>query len=217
MLIKPIVVGALEVVLKKYLALDVDVSLLLKPLAGKVLAFKIMPLDWVVYLCPSSDNIQVLEHYQGEPDTVLIGSVATLALMSLSPNPMRSIFSGDVKIEGDMDTGRHFQRLFEQLDPDFEEALSHYTGDIIAHKTGQIVRTGYDWWQNTLDTLQLNISEFIQDETRDLPAQPEVDILFRQIDELRSDFDRLHARIERLQQSFKSPESAEYSQQQGTQ
>jgi ubiquinone biosynthesis protein UbiJ len=113
---------------------------------------------------------------------------------------MRSIFSGDIKIEGDMDVGRKFQALFEQLDPDFEEALSNYTGDVIAHKTGQVFRSGHDWGQETLRTLQLNTSEFLQDETRDLPAQPEIDIFFKHVDELRSDADRLDARIVRLKQ-----------------
>jgi len=32
--------------------------------------------------------------------------------MGLSSKPMRSIFSGEVKIEGDMQTGRKFQELF---------------------------------------------------------------------------------------------------------
>lgn len=200
MLLKPLMVSTIEIGLNKYLALDANVSLLLKPLVGKVIAFKIMPLDWVIFLCPTANNIQVLEHYQGQPDTLLASSIGGLAMMGLSTNPMRPVFSGDVSIEGDMDTGRRFQRLFKLLDPDFEEVLSHYTGDIIAHKTGQLIRASHDWGQDTLSTLQLNISEFLQDETRDLPAQAEVDILFRQVDELRSGYDRLHARIARLHQ-----------------
>mgnify|MGYP002525045531 CR=1 FL=1 len=201
MLVKPVLVGALETALNKYLALDADASLFLKPLAGKVVAFKLMPLDWVIYLCPTEDSIQILEHYQGQPDTVLTGSVGALAMMGLSANPMRSIFSGDVKIAGDMETGKRFQRLFEQLDPDFEEVLSNFTGDVIAHKTGQVFRAGHAWGRETLNTLQMNTSEFLQDETHDLPPQPEVDIFFKKVDELRSDFDRLDARIKRLQQS----------------
>ena len=204
MLIKPVLVGALEAALNKYLALDADASVFLKPLAGKIVAFKIMPLDWVVYLCPTEDSIQLLEHYQGEADTILTGSVGALAMMGLSTNPMRSIFSGAVKIEGDMATGKRFQRLFDQLDPDFEEQLSHYTGDVIAHKTGQIFRSGHAWGQATLTTLQLNISEFLQDETRDLPPQPEVDIFFKKVDELRSDFERVAARVNSLQQTLQN-------------
>lgn len=202
MLVKPVIVGAMETALNKYLALDIDANIFLKPLAGKVIAFKMMPFEWMVYLCPTKESIQLLEHYPGEPDTVLTGSVAALAMMGLSDNPMRSIFSGDIKIEGDMEIGRKFQHLFEQLDPDFEESLSHFTGDIIAHKTGQVFRSGHGWGQESLRTLQLNTSEFLQDETRDLPAQPEVDIFFRKVDELRSDFDRLDARIARLEQSL---------------
>jgi ubiquinone biosynthesis protein UbiJ len=39
----------------------------------------------------------------------------------------------------------------------------------------------------------------LTEETRDLPAKPEADIFYRQVDELRMDYDRLAARITRLQ------------------
>jgi len=42
----------------------------------------------------------------------------------------------------------------------------------------------------------------LQEETRDLPAVPEMDIFYRQIDELRTDFDRLQSRIERLENTL---------------
>jgi ubiquinone biosynthesis protein UbiJ len=44
----------------------------------------------------------------------------------------------------------------------------------------------------------------LQEETRDLPAKPEADALFQQIDASRSDFDRLNARIDRLENSLNS-------------
>ena len=43
-----------------------------------------------------------------------------------------------------------------------------------------------------------NRKQFLQEETRNLPAKPEMEIFYRQIDKLRTDFDRLQSRIERL-------------------
>jgi SCP-2 sterol transfer family. len=49
--------------------------------------------------------------------------------MGFSSNPMRSVFSGEIKIEGDMQTGRKFQTLFTKLDFNIEQQLANYTGN----------------------------------------------------------------------------------------
>jgi ubiquinone biosynthesis protein UbiJ len=197
--IKPVLVASLETALNKYLALDSDISHFLAPLSGKVIALNVQPFDQTVYLCPAKDTIQVLDVYPGEPDTQLSGTLFALGLMGLSATPMRSIFSGEVTITGDMQTGRRFQELFSKLDIDLEEQLSHVTGDVLAHQIGRFFRSGKDWSEQTLDTFKLNVTEFLQEESRDLPAKPEIDIFFRQVDELRTDFDRLQSKIERLE------------------
>ncbi|MGZ8164396.1 MAG: ubiquinone biosynthesis accessory factor UbiJ [Methylobacter sp.] len=199
MILKPLLLSALETALNKYLSLDEDSGFFLAPLAGKVIAVTIQPFDETVYLCPTPESIQLLDNIPDQPDTHLIGSVFALGLMGLSSKPMRSIFSGEVKIEGDMTTGRRFQELFAKLDIDLEEKLSHYTGDIIAHQIGQFFRAGQNWAKDSIETFRLNTSEFLQEETRDLPAGPEMDIFYRQVDELRTRFDRLQSRIERLE------------------
>ena len=199
MTIKPLLIGALEATLKQYLALDQDSGYFLTPLAGKVIAVTILPFNETVYLCPTTESIQCLDQFPEPADTRLTGSIWALGLMGLSSTPMRSVFSGEVKIEGDMHTGRKFQELFAKLDIDLEEKLSHYTGDIIAHQVARFFRAGQSWSKESLETFRLNAAEFLQDETRDLPSAPEADIYYAQVDELRTDFDRLQSRIERLE------------------
>jgi len=198
MTIKPLLIGALEATLNQYLALDQDSSYFLTPLAGKVIAVTVQPFDETIYLCPTPDSIQCLDQFPDQPDTRLTGSIWALGLMGLSSTPMRSVFSGEVKIEGDMQTGRKFQELFAKLDIDPEEKLSQFTGDIIAHKVANFFRAGQNWSKESLETFRLNAKEFLQEETRDLPSAPEVDIYYAQVDELRTDFDRLQNRVERL-------------------
>lgn len=199
MLIKPILAAALEAALNRYLSLDPDASVFLKPLAGKVIAVTVTPFAWTLYLCPNPEGIQILEYYAGQPDTTLSGSLFALGLMGVSDNPMQNIFAGHVHIAGDVHTGRAFQKLFEKLDIDLEEQLSHVTGDVIAHQIGRLARGGQRWGQTLLQNLRLDVAEFLHDESRDLPPAPELEIFFRQIDVLRSDYDRLQARIERLE------------------
>ncbi|MGZ5049972.1 MAG: ubiquinone biosynthesis accessory factor UbiJ [Methylobacter sp.] len=198
MAIKPLLLAAFEAALNRYLSLDQDSAYFLEPLAGKVIAVTVQPFDDTIYLCPTADSIQCLDYYPDQPDTRLIGSLSALGLMGLSATPMRSVFSGEVKIEGDMQTGRKFQELFAKLDIDLEEKLSQFTGDIVAHKVANLFRAKQNWNQETLETFKLNAKEFLQEETRDLPSAPEVEIHYAQVDELRTDYDRLESRVERL-------------------
>lgn len=200
MIIKPLLTltSTMEAALNQFLSLDQDANLFIEPLAGKVIAIKILPFNETVYVCPTVDKIQLLENYSPEADATISGTLSALGLMGLSSTPMRSIFSGEVTIEGDTQVAHKFQQIFAKLDIDLEEKLSKFTGDIFAHKLGNIFRSGQNWTAESIETFRLNSKEFLQEETRNLPAGPEADIFYHQVDEIRSDFDRLCARIEQL-------------------
>ena len=190
--------SVLENALNQYLSLDEDVGIFLKPLAGKIIAVHVVIFDWTFFLCPTTESIQILDHCEQPPDTTITGSVLSLGLMGLSDTPTHSFFSGEVTIEGDTKTGKKFQDLFDKLDIDLEEKVSQYTGDIIAHKLGRFFEAGRNWLSDSTETFSMNLSEFLQDETHNLPAQPEMDIFYRNVDKIRADYDRLQARVERL-------------------
>jgi ubiquinone biosynthesis protein UbiJ len=199
MIVKPLLIGAMESAVNRYLDLDQNKNSFLAPLAGKIIAVTVQPFDETVYLCPTVDAIQILDHSPTPPDTQISGSLWSLGLMGLSSRPMRSVFSGEVKIEGDIHTGRKFQELFDKLEIDLERKLSPYLGDGLAHQISGFFRSGRNWAKDSAETFRVNLTEFLQEETRDLPAVPETDIFYRQIDELRTAFDRLHSRTARLE------------------
>jgi ubiquinone biosynthesis protein UbiJ len=196
--IRPLLIGALETGLNAYLGLDEQLEQLLAPMVGKVLAIHITPFNETLYLCPTHDRIQFLENYTGEADTCLSGSLAALGLMGLSATPMRSLFKGEVRIEGDTLLAQKLQRMFEKLDINLETKLARFSNDDFAQRVSQLFRASRDWTQNTLTSFRLNLEEFLQEETRDLPAKAEAELVFQAIDAARSDLDRLNARIERL-------------------
>lgn len=185
--------------MNRYLQLDQNKERLLAPLDGKVIAVNVQPFDETLYLCPTADAIRLLDAITTAPDTRITGTPWALGWMGLSGKPMRALFAGDVKIEGDVHVGRKFQQLFEQLDINLEGKLALYTGDWFAGQIGNFFRTGRQWGKNTLETFELNLSEYLQEETRDLPAAAEMDIFYHDIDDLRIGYDRLERRISRLE------------------
>jgi ubiquinone biosynthesis protein UbiJ len=64
-----------------------------------------------------------------------------------------------------------------------------------------------DWQQESANTLKLNITEFLQDESKDLPPAPEINIFSQQVDQLKEDFDRLEARVTRLNDTLKAKQA----------
>ncbi|SJM95437.1 ubiquinone biosynthesis accessory factor UbiJ [Crenothrix polyspora] len=205
MAIKPLLFSVLETALNHYLALGDNRDAVLTPLAGKVIAITVQPFNETAYLCCSADAIQLLDQVTEPADTTLTGSLWAFGLMGLSKNPMRTVFSGQVKIEGDMHAGRRFQELFAKLDINLEAHLARVAGDKIAHDIAHMVHVSQSWSTETLETLRLNTAEFLQEETRDLPPGAELDIFFRHIDALRTSTDRLHSRLARLEAFLSLP------------
>ena len=199
MVIKPLFISALEVAIQQYLAMADNAERFLEPLAGKVIALSLQPFNQRIILSPTTETIVLLEYYDESIDTTLSGSIPAFMAMSLSDTPMNSIFSGEIHIEGDMEVGKSFQQLFAQLDIKLETKVASFIGETLANKLGSFTKSSYDWGQETIKTFKLNSTEFLQEESRDVPAKAEIAIFYRQVDTLRADYDRLMARVQRLQ------------------
>lgn len=61
-----------------------------------------------------------------------------------------------------------------------------------------LFRAGQTWHEETLATLQLNIVEFLQDETRDLPALAEAELFYEQVALLQRDVLALTEKLNHL-------------------
>lgn len=191
--------GAVETALANYLALDPDSARRVAPLEGKTIALVLEPFQWTLYLCPGGGTVQVLQEWLGQVDVSLRGTPMAFARLGWSGDARGELFRGGVTASGDMDAARRFQALFEKLDIDWEEHLSQLAGDFSAHQLGGLFRSGRDWLKQTEQTFRLNLAEYLQEESRDLPAPAEAEAFYAEVDRLRADADRLEARLARLQ------------------
>ncbi|TCK16839.1 ubiquinone biosynthesis protein UbiJ [Thiogranum longum] len=189
--------AALESALDLYLKQDPDALQRCAALRDKVIAINLTGTDFSLYLLPDAEGIKVLTHYEGKPDTLLRGTPAGFARLALETRE-DALFHGAVEIIGDTETGQAFQELLSRVDWDWEEQLSRLTGDTVAHQLGELVRKGQRWLTESGDTLQQDLSEYLQEEARLLPARVELSTFLDAVDQLRSDTDRLSARVERL-------------------
>ncbi len=200
--------AAMEAALNQLFAMDPESFARLADFKGRIIAFHITDMDQWLYFFPDKQGMQIISHYEGEPDTVISGSLLAFARMALAEDQekTRSVFKGDIKITGDMALGQHFQALFQQLDIDWEEHLSHITGDVIAHSLGNAARGVLGFGKQIFNSLGMDVSEYLQYETRDIASGPEIQHFNQQVDTIRNDVERAEARIKRLEQALAQSE-----------
>ena len=201
------VTASIEAAVNQVLQLDEDTVARLAGLQGKVIAIEFSGLDVVLYLVPEPEKISVYGRFEGDADTVLRGTPVALMRMGLAKHAGDVLFSGDVKISGDVELGQEFSEILDGLDIDWEEHLSHITGDMVAHKVGNFVRDIFAWGQQTTDTLGQDVAEYLQEESETLPNRDEVENYLSQVDVMRTDVDRMEARVQRLQSRLLASQS----------
>ena len=201
-------VALLEAAFNNYLALDAEGPARMKRLAGRVIALDILGLDLSLYILPAHDGVQILSRYEGEADTRLRGAPVSLMRMGISRSTEDQLFSGDVEISGDTELGQEFKQILDQMDIDWEEHLSHLTGDVIAHQLGHGLRSLLNWGRHSAASLALDTSEYLQEESRLVVPAVEIQDFSQQVDVLRNDTERLEARIRRVQQHLQGTAGA---------
>ena len=190
--------GIMEKAINQMLVLDPDTLERMRTLQGKVIAIELQGININLYLIPGEQGLNVFAHFEGEADTVLRGTPFAMTKIGLAREAGDVLFAGDVEITGDVELGQQFRDILDGLDIDWEEHLSHITGDIVAHKLGNLARGVMKWGRETASTLSQDAAEYFQEESRDLPNPGEVENFLKDVDKLRSDVDRLEARISRI-------------------
>ncbi|MCP5143145.1 MAG: SCP2 sterol-binding domain-containing protein [Gammaproteobacteria bacterium] len=191
--------AAVETAFNRYLALDPENAANLCRLQGKVIEIELRGVWRRLFLLPQTDSVMVLGDYEGDADATISGSPLALMAMHHPGNRSRSLFSGEVEIRGDAGIGQALQRILDDMDIDWEEMLSRYTGDVVAHQLGNLVRGANGWLRRSAGVLEQDVGEYLQEEARSLPPRLEVRDFMDDVDAARSDVDRLEARVKRLE------------------
>ena len=179
---------------------------LTEELNGAVIALRVQNTGLAAYFHVRRQSITMTGEYSGDPEVIISGSV--LGLMRLAGEEgEEAIRDGSVDLAGDTEIAQAFQKLLRYGRPDIEEELSHVIGDAAAHQVGEFARGVSDWARQARSTIGQNISEYLQEESRDVPSRYEVDAFADDVDKLRDDVDRLAAKITHLEEQRKGGQS----------
>jgi ubiquinone biosynthesis accessory factor UbiJ len=191
--------AAVESACNGALALDPEVRARLGALNDKVIAVELLGVNLCLYFLPHAHGVQVLSHYDGEPDTLLRGAPLSLLRLALSNAPSDELFAGGAELRGDTATGQAFQDILRALRVDWEELLARVAGDAVAHQAGRAARAAGTQAQQTAQSLEDDVREYLIEEAGLLVNRHEVVSFLDAVDTLRSDTDRVEARVRRLE------------------
>lgn len=188
----------LEIMVNQVLADDQDTIHALEVLTGRVIALEFIKTRFRFYILPSASGIQLLSSYKDKVHVTIRATPSDMLNYLITSQSGTVSTAGSLEVIGDVGLAQQFQGIMKNVDLDWEEYLSRYTGDVFSHKFGNFLRGGLKFGQQARVTLEQDIGEYLQFEKELLPDQTELEKFYASVDELRDDVERLKMRIERL-------------------
>jgi ubiquinone biosynthesis protein UbiJ len=189
---RPLVEGGVNHALKS----DPEMMARLAPISGRVCRIELTDLGITLDAAPDAKGLRFSGAGSQAPDVTLRGSLLAIARLAMGNERLPA--SSRVEIAGDAELANGFARALRDFDPDWEEELSRYVGDIAAHLIGKTIREARAWSGDARTRLAADVSEYLREETRLLPDRAAVTAFVAEVDRLRADTDRLAARFENL-------------------
>ena len=144
-----------------------------------------------------------LSHNDDEGADLLIAG-SGFSLLKLGEHP-DNLFSSEIRIHGDVQFAKQLQDVLDGFDFDWEQQLARVTGDVIAQPLAYGLKQGFGWLRESSQSLQWSLSEYLREEAHMLPDKIQIEDYMLAVDKLRADFDRLEARLKRLQTQHDQP------------
>jgi ubiquinone biosynthesis protein UbiJ len=103
------------------------------------------------------------------------------------------------ELSGDLDVAERYAKLLKLARPDVEEEAAKWLGDVPAHALGSAARGLAAWVARAGAALRMNTAEFLQEESRAMPAPLEAQAFYSDVERLRDGVERAAARLARLE------------------
>jgi ubiquinone biosynthesis accessory factor UbiJ len=195
-MLKEFSLQALQFAINQAIGLDENTVERLKSLDNKVIEMVILPLHVHFYMCFEHGKIILRPSYNQTPDTIIHSSPIGLIRLSFLPSSkMRSLFNDNIQIAGDIHLGQQLKEIFDQIEIDWEGHLAHFTGDVVAHHIGKVVKKGRDLQKRYAQSLQNNAKEYVLYEMNLTPTTQELQAFYQNVDDIRLRTERLIAHV----------------------
>ena len=193
-MLKTTFLHTLETAINFVLARDPESSVRLQILANKTILLASTEPTLNIYWLFEPDKILLRSEWRGDVTASISGPMNELVRLGLSDKKIAK----DLTIKGDLQAVESFKALFSQLDVDWDEYFSQYTGDVVAHHLGQAARKARGFFKQAFSSLSSSTTEYMQEEINVVPTKMAVTDFAADVRELDRDVERLAARMKRF-------------------
>jgi len=186
----------LEQYLNRLLEMDAEVAARLGELSGRVIAVEVSGTALAFRLVPEAGAMRLHADGPRDPDVTIRGRPLELLRHVAARGSGRG--GGHIEIAGDVELAQRLQQILSRLEPDWEEALSQWIGDLPARKLRRGAAALLAFGREVRESLPFSTSEYLRYERRVLVDRPAADGFVRAVDDLRDDAERLRARLQIL-------------------
>ena len=191
------ITGAIAELVNRSVAQSVQAQDICARNTGRTLVVAIRDTSFACTLGFDDDRITLSAEWPDDADAAIEGTPSGLWSLARSGS-LDAFQSGRVSVTGDTELAGDVQKFVRYARPDFEEELSRIVGDVAAYQVGSFVRQARAWGQQAAQTINANVGEYLQEESRAAPTPFETEEFMTAVEDLRDAAERLAARLERI-------------------
>ncbi len=185
--------------LNRYISADRERASDLSQIDGKIIKINLVELNQDILLEVKDFSVFEIQEPIKESDVEIVVRLKVLPNFMLGINKDDMLKNGDLEIIGDAHIASVFQNTMKSIEIDWEEILSHYTGDAVAHQIGVGMRGLQSLSRRMRENIRLDARDYLQDNLQVAVTKEEVDGFIDDVDTIRAQVERLEARLNRLQ------------------
>jgi len=194
--------GIAEIGGNQLLSMDDQVIERCLELQGNCIEIHIADVDLRVFCHPGRWGIRLSLDEPAKPvDATISGRTMALLSLALQEDKVSTSIQEGININGNAAVAQRMQKIFAELELDWEEALSQYTGDILAYRIHQQAHSAGDWLRQSVISLAQTSSEYLREESRMSPTEVEFERFQSQVTTLKQDVERVGVRLRHLIQA----------------
>lgn len=192
-----LVCAFLETGVNKLHQLDNSAKQKRKALNGTIVGVALKEINQPLYFVMSDQQIDILTHYEAQTDCFIRLNI--LALIKLQDNHQLThlIKSGQLEVDGDIQTVQRFAQLLTEMDIDWEEHLAAKVGDVLAHKMVYLLKKASKKLCQQSNKTQKQLAEIVTEELKLAPGPLEVAYFCDQVSDIEKQVATLEKKLAR--------------------
>ncbi len=180
------------------LRLDPESAERLQELNGACVGIKVVGLPWELFANCNEGSISLSFASKRSTNAKIIGPPLAL-LKSLYDVHSRK----DLRVDGESRVAEQFFDLISRLDIDWEEALTRFMPDMLAHQLGNFVRDGQFICQASFRTSQAQFQEWVHEVVAITPYRFELEDYLNEVGSIQKNAAQLEQRVIKLKNNIK--------------